>query len=57
MQTIRATEQSKYQLIFIGDIMSDNIIFEASVFAVKQVFKQISENRKAKKSAKRKYCK
>ena len=37
--------------------MSDNIIFEASVFAVKQVFKQISENRKAKKLAKRKYCK
>ena len=57
MQTIRTTEQSNDQLIFVGDIMSDNIIFEASVFAVKQVFKQISENRKAKKSAKRKYCK
>ena len=37
--------------------MSDNIIFEASVFAFKQVVKQISENRKAKRSAKRKYCK
>lgn len=37
--------------------MSDNIIFEASVFAFKQVCKQITTNRKAKKLAKRKYCK
>lgn len=37
--------------------MSDNIIFEASVFVLKQVCKQITENRKAKRSAKRKYCK
>lgn len=37
--------------------MSDNIIFEASVVAFKQVCKQITDNRKVKKSAKRKYCK
>ena len=37
--------------------MADNIIFEASILAFKQVCKQIQANRKAKKSAKRKYCK
>ena len=37
--------------------MSDNIIFEASVFVFKQVCEQITKNRKAKKLAKRKYCK
>ena len=37
--------------------MSDNIIFEAYVFAFKQICKQITTNRKAKKLAKRKYCK
>ena len=57
MQTICTNEQSNDQLIFIGDIMTDNIIFEASIFAFKQVCKQITDNRKAKKLAKRKYCK
>ena len=37
--------------------MSDNIIFEASVCVFKQICKQITDNRKAKKLAKRKYCK
>lgn len=35
--------------------MADNIIFEASIFAVKQVCKQITDNRKVKKLAKRKF--
>ena len=37
--------------------MTDNVIFDVSIFAFKQICKQIAYNRKAKKLAKRKYCK